>query len=119
MPLNHSYKKPEYREKMRQIKFRNKENYIKGIMVRFDGYIDEYCPNHPFNHRGYVLQHRLVMEKYIKRFLLPNEIVHHINENRGDNRIENLQLLQNLGEHNTIHKTKSLGAIQEQGEQHV
>ena len=75
------------------------------------GYIEEYCPNHPFaDSKGYVLQHRLVMEKYIKRFLLPNEVVHHINENRGDNRIENLQLLQNLGEHNKLHKSKFIGA---------
>jgi len=82
-------------------------NWKDGLAKTSNGYIWEKCPKHPFvDNQGYVLQHRLIMEKYIKRFLLPNEIVHHINEDKGDNRIENLQLLNNLGEHNTIHKTK-------------
>lgn len=82
-------------------------NWQGGTTINSDGYILEYCRQHPFStKRGYVLQHRLIMEKYIKRFLLPNEVVHHINEIRDDNSIENLQLLSGLGEHNTIHKTK-------------
>lgn len=100
-------------EKMRQIGLDRKEygsnnpNWKGGVFKRRDGYIFQYCPNHPFaSKNGYVLQHRLIMEKYIKRFLLPIEIVHHINEIRDDNRIENLQLLANLGEHNNIHKNK-------------
>ena len=77
----------------------------KGGIKQQQGYILELCPNHPFAiGNGYVLQHRLVMEKYIKRFLMPNEVVHHINEIRNDNRIENLQLL-SLGEHTSIHWT--------------
>jgi len=82
-------------------------NWKGGIVKTNNGYIWERCINHPFaDKRGYVLQHRLVMEKYIKRFLLPKEVVHHINGNREENRIENLQLLNNLGEHNTLHKKK-------------
>ncbi len=51
-------------------------------------------PDHPqASKKGYVPEHRLVMMELIGRFLDKDEVVHHINANRLDNRIENLQLI--------------------------
>lgn len=43
--------------------------------------------------RGYVAQHRLIMAESIGRPLIKGEHVHHINGNKTDNRIQNLQLM--------------------------
>ncbi len=68
------------------------------------GYIWILVPGHPSGKDyGYVREHRLVMEKHLGRYLLSTEIVHHINEIKDDNRIENLMLLSSKGEHSYLH----------------
>lgn len=64
------------------------------------GYRYIYYPDHPFaTKQGYVLEHRLVMEAELKRFLLPHEVVHHRNADRLDNRPANLEVFQSNADH--------------------
>jgi len=68
------------------------------------GYIYIYKPKHPFpTTANYIYEHRLVMEKHLKRYLKPGEVIHHINGNPSDNRIKNLILFKNNGEHIKLH----------------
>jgi len=57
------------------------------------GYVMVYNPEHPnANKKGYVPEHRLVMEQLLNRELKINELVHHKNKKKDDNRLENLEL---------------------------
>lgn len=78
-----------------------------GGTVIVGGYRYIYNPTHPnCTQNGYVVEHRLVMEQSIKRYLRKKEVVHHINHNRLDNRIENLILFSSNGEHTRLEHIK-------------
>ena len=84
-------------------KFFKKSKYGGHTKTRSDGYIAVYVPQHPgANKDGYVMEHILVMEEHIGRYLTEDEVVHHVNRNRSDNRIENLRLM-TFSEHASIH----------------
>lgn len=58
------------------------------------------APDHPHkNWSGHVLEHRLVMEKHLGRYLLPTEVVHHKDKNKHNNAIENLEVFSTNAEH--------------------
>lgn len=54
---------------------------------------------------GYVMEHRLAMEKQIGRYLKPDEVVHHIDGNIANNNISNLKLFSNQSDHIKHHHT--------------
>lgn len=81
----------ETKEKIKNSKMQKGVGHKK---VRKDGYISIYFPDHPkSNKEGYIMEHDLVMECYIGRWLKDDEIVHHKNKKRNDNKIENLKLM--------------------------
>ena len=64
-----------------------------------DGYVRVNAVKHPFQDgRVLIREHVMVMELTIGRRIGPNEIVHHKNGDRTDNRIENLELMKR-GDH--------------------
>ncbi|WP_258881160.1 HNH endonuclease [Clostridium tagluense] len=80
-------------------------NWKGGRKVNKKGHVLILKKNHPLaDINGYVLEHRYVMCEHLGRILEPNEIVHHINEIKTDNRIENLKLMSN-SEHTILHHT--------------
>lgn len=84
-------------------KYRKPSTYGGHKKKRTDGYIKVYLPTHPNSTKdGYVMEHILIMENKIGRYLKSDEVVHHINRIRNDNRIENLKLM-TFKEHARLH----------------
>jgi len=93
-----------------QIRGDNHPNWKGGRLTRKDKnrdevYIQVICKTHPHaTVRGYMLEHRLIMEEALGRYLKPEEVVHHINGIGTDNRLENLKLFPNNSAHLRFHR---------------
>ena len=87
-----------------------------GKTISAQGYVMVYAPDHhscasrnehraarendrSYNRKKYVQEHRLVMEAHLGRYLVENEVVHHKNGEKTDNRIQNLELCSSNGSH--------------------
>jgi len=82
---------------LKNYKSRSGKNHYRwnnGRTKHKDGYVLILMPEHPKAIGGrYVLEHRIVVEKSLGRYLKTDEIVHHRNGIKDDNRIENLELM--------------------------
>ena len=91
----------EVKEKHRKISTGSGNGMWKGGKIKTSqGYVRVIKKDHPFSDKsGYVREHRLVMEGKIDRYLKPNEVIHHIDGNKSNNKINNLMLFPNHSEH--------------------
>ena len=77
-------------------------NWRGGVRTRPDGYRVRYAPDHPAVVNGGVLEHRLIVEVVLGRPLASDEVVHHINGDKGDNRSVNLAVM-SQADHARLH----------------
>ena len=93
----------EMRRKMSEAHKRKNPNW-KGERTFRNGYIIILCKDHPCG-RTQVKEERLIVEKHLGRYLRPEEIVHHKNGDKQDNRLANLQVVNGRSEHTRLHAT--------------
>lgn len=90
------------------------KEYLENIKIKHEGLkkrsiggytlIKSY--EHPNrNSHNDVFEHRLVMENHLGRYLKKEEVIHHIDENRTNNNIENLYLCKNISNHQKVHSS--------------
>ncbi len=88
-------------------------NWKGGTYKSTQGYIYVLQKGHPraWKTRPYVPKQILVAEKCLNRYLTKQEAIHHINEIKDDNRLENLYLFPNEAEHQRYHRNLHLKKI--------
>lgn len=104
--LNHEFERVRTKEEnlSRGLRLENNSNWKGGRYLNSEGYVLVRIDNHlTANKYGYIMEHRLVMERHLGRFLTSEEIVHHKNHKKADNKIENLKLFKNHSEHKAHH----------------
>jgi hypothetical protein len=98
------------KNKIVKVYIRTGENNPKwrgGICMDTNGRKLIYSPSHPKPDVDdiYCYEYRLIMEKHLGRYLEKGEIIHHINNNATDNRIENLKVM-TQSEHINLHRRR-------------
>jgi uncharacterized protein (DUF1330 family) len=82
----------------------NNPNWKGGTFINYQGYrMIRVTTEHPFTYRGYIREHRLVVEKQVGRVLEPDEHIHHIDGDKLNNNFDNL-LIVSPSEHAKIHQ---------------
>ena len=96
-------------KRVEKLKVQKIDAYHKGYITTWNGYIKVKAPkDHPYKDRkGYIMEHRLVIERQIGKYLEPEQEVHHLDGDKTNNKIENL-LVVSKTEHRRIHLQNSI-----------
>lgn len=92
-------------------------NWKNGRIKFPDGRLLIYCPYHPYPNfnKTHVFEYRLIMERELKRFLLPGEIVHHLDGDVTNNSASNLMVMtqsEHALKHYMSRKKNKLGQLE-------
>lgn len=80
----------------------NKEFHLDNEFI-FAKYYSVTMPEHPRSHEGHVFSHILLGEELLGKPLTKDEIVHHKNSDKLDNRFDNIYIFDNKGSHARFH----------------
>lgn len=92
----------EWRRNIRLARLRHGEVAARGVSEKPNGYLE--ITRGPHKGRGL---HVVIAEKHLGRRLLPHEVVHHIDGDKQNNNISNLQVM-TRAEHARIHALENL-----------
>lgn len=76
----------------------------RGGRIVEKGYVLIYMPEHENAKKGYIAEHRHVLEQHLGRLLTQAEVVHHIDGNPKNNSLGNLMLLPGESAHRKLHQ---------------
>ena len=91
---SNSYHPTELNKRWKGGRRRNGKGYVRVMLPQYHPQADE---------RGYVWEHRIVVESKLKRYLTKDEVLHHIDGNPANNKIENLEAMPKW-DHMTMHR---------------
>lgn len=86
-------------------RLQDSHNWKGGKVVDKDGYIGILNPLHKrARSSGYVLEHIIVIEKALGKPIPINSVPHHVDEDRSNNKNNNLVLCNDRAYHNLLHR---------------
>ena len=99
-------KRPEVRKKLSERQLKDNHWNYKGLKLKINGRWFIYNPTHPFTKISRIAQSRLVAEKCLGHYLTKQEVIHHLNGNKLDDRPKNLYLFASNSIHMSYERSK-------------